>query len=225
MQNCSRIHVNTSAADLEGGALALKTDYKSRTEQRKQLEKDNFDCFVSCKTTIDDIESKLRRIEDGPEGAGTSHLFNIIQGVSLQANRALKPLFERQAQAEKIRTVQGMLQRFCTLFNLPSTIRGSISKGEYDLAVREYKKTKSIALPSHIQVGILKRVLEEVEKVMNEFKSVLFKSMEDPNIDITNLENTVRLLLDLEPESDPVWHYLNNVINSKTTLKNIYRGV
>ncbi|KAJ1424917.1 Cullin repeat-like-containing domain superfamily [Sesbania bispinosa] len=205
----SRIHCNTSAADLEAGALALKTDFKSRTEQRKQLVKDNFDCFVSCKTTIDDIESKLRRIEDDPEGAGTSHLFDIIQDVSLQANRALKPLFERQAQAEKIRTVQGMLQRFRTLFNLPSTIRGSISKGEYDLAVREYKKAKSIALPSHIQVGILKRVLEEVEKVMNEFKSMLFKSMEDPQIDLTNLENTVRLLLDLEPESDPVWHYLN----------------
>jgi len=43
-----------------------------------------------------DIESKLRRIEDDPEGSGTSHLFNIIQEVSLQANRALKPLFERQ---------------------------------------------------------------------------------------------------------------------------------
>lgn len=43
-----------------------------------------------------DIESKLRRIEDDPEGSGTSHLYNIIQGVSLQANRALKPLFERQ---------------------------------------------------------------------------------------------------------------------------------
>jgi exocyst complex component 2 len=52
----SRIHVNTSAADLEGGALALKTDYKSRTEQRKQLVKDNFDCFVSCKTTIDGMD-------------------------------------------------------------------------------------------------------------------------------------------------------------------------
>ncbi|KAL5195391.1 Exocyst complex component SEC5A [Glycine soja] len=205
----SRIHSNTSAADLEAGALALKTDFKSRTEQRKQLVKDNFDCFVSCKTTIDDIESKLRQIEDDPEGSGTSHLFNIIQEVSLQANRALKPLFERQAQAEKIRTVQGMLQRFRTLFNLPSTIRGSISKGEYDLAVREYKKAKSIALPSHIQVGILKCVLEEVEKVMNDFKTMLFKSMEDPQIDLTNLENTVRLLLDLEPESDPVWHYLN----------------
>ncbi|GMP46417.1 hypothetical protein CsSME_00014589 [Camellia sinensis var. sinensis] len=100
-----------------------------------------------------------------------------------------------------------MLQRFRTLFNLPSAIRGSISKGEYDLAVREYRKAKSIVLPSH--VGILKRVLEEVEKVMHEFKGTLYKSMEDPQIDLTNLENVVRLLLELEPESDPVWHYLN----------------
>ncbi|KAI4346388.1 hypothetical protein L6164_007286 [Bauhinia variegata] len=205
----SRIHQETSAADLEAGGLALKTDFKTRNQQRKQLVKDNFDCFVSCKTTIDDIESKLKRIEEDPEGSGTSHLFNIIQGVTSQANRAFEPLFERQAQAEKIRTVQGMLQRFRTLFNLPSTIRVSINKGEYDLAVREYKKAKSIALPSHIQVGILKRVLEEVDKVMHEFKSTLYKSLEDPQIDLTNLENTVRLLLELDSESDPVWHYLN----------------
>lgn len=45
-----------------------------------------------------------------------------------------------------------MLQRFRTLFNLPSAIRGSISKGEYDLAVREYRKAKSIVLPSHVQI-------------------------------------------------------------------------
>ncbi|KAL9679768.1 hypothetical protein QQ045_017635 [Rhodiola kirilowii] len=203
----SRIHRDTAAADLEAGAHALKSDLQGRTLQRKQLVKENFDCFVSCKTTIDDIESKLKRIEDDPEGSGTSHLFSIIQGVSLQANRAFDPLFERQAQAEKIRSVQGMLQRFRTLFNLPSTIRGSISKGEYDLAVREYRKAKSIALPSH--VGILKRVLEEVEKVMHEFKGMLYKSIEDPQIGLTEVENIVRLLLELEPESDPVWHYLN----------------
>ncbi|KAK0577260.1 hypothetical protein LWI29_030327 [Acer saccharum] len=203
----SRVHQDTSGADLESGALGLKTDLKGRTQQRKQLVKDNFDCFVSCKTTIDDIESKLKRIEDDPEGSGTSHLFNLMQGVNSRASRAFEPLFERQAQTEKIRSVQGMLQRFRTLFNLPSTIRGSISKGEYDLAVREYKKAKSIALPSH--VNILKRVLEEVEKVMQEFKATLYRSMEDPLIDLATLENTVRLLLELEPESDPVWHYLN----------------
>lgn len=34
-------------------------------------------------------------------------------------------------------------------------------------------------------MGILKRVLEEVEKVMHEFKGTLYKYMEDPNIDLT----------------------------------------
>ncbi|XP_058087887.1 exocyst complex component SEC5B-like isoform X2 [Magnolia sinica] len=203
----SRIHQDTSAADLESGALVLKTDLKGRTEQKKQLVKENFDCFVSCKNTIDDIESKLKWIEEDPEGAGTANLYHAIHNVSLLANRAFEPLFERQVQAEKIRSVQGMLQRFRTLFNLPSAIRGSISKGEYDMAVREYRKAKSIVLPSH--VGILKRVLEEAEKVMQEFKGMLYKSLEDPQLDLAELENTVRLLSELEPESDPVWHYLN----------------
>lgn len=49
----SRIHQNTSAADLESGALSLKSDLKGRTQQKKQLVKENFDCFISCKTTID----------------------------------------------------------------------------------------------------------------------------------------------------------------------------
>ncbi|KAJ1696288.1 hypothetical protein LUZ63_004800 [Rhynchospora breviuscula] len=203
----ARVHQETSAADLESGALTLKTDLKGRTQQKKQLVKENFDCFVSCKTTIDDIESKLRQIEEDPEGAGTAHLYEVTQRISEVANRAFQPLFERQAQADKIRSVQGMLQRFRTLFNLPSSIRGNIKKGEYDLAVREYRKAKSIVLPSH--VGILKRVLEEVEKVMQEFRAMLYKSMEDPFLDLAELENIVRLLLELEPDSDPVWHYLN----------------
>ncbi|KAL0391817.1 UNVERIFIED_CONTAM: Exocyst complex component SEC5B [Sesamum radiatum] len=162
-----------------------------------------------------DIESKMKRIEEDPEGAGTAHLFDCIQGVCSVANRAFGPLFERQEQAEKIRSVQGMLQRFRTLFNLPSAIRGSISKGEYDLAVREYRKAKSIVCfssgnpGSFYEVGILRRVLEEIEKVVYEFKTMLYKAMEDPNVDLTSLENTVRLLLELEPESDPIKHYLN----------------
>lgn len=51
----SWVHKDTSAADLESGALTLKTDLKGRTQQKKQLVKENFDCFVSCKTTIDGI--------------------------------------------------------------------------------------------------------------------------------------------------------------------------
>lgn len=45
---------------------------------------------------IADIESKLRQIEEDPEGSGTAHLHGATQKISEIANRAFQPLFERQ---------------------------------------------------------------------------------------------------------------------------------
>jgi exocyst complex component 2 len=202
----SHVHQNTAAAAFEGAEEGLKEDLKLRNNELKKLVKENFDCFISCKNTIDDIHTKLEQIESNTEGGGTLHLSKSIKQVEDVANRAFSPLLERQAQVERIRSVQGMLQRFRTLFNLPSSIRTHISKGEYDQAIREYKKAKSLELYSH--VNILKRVLEEVDKIVQEFKETLYKSMEDPHIEVAQLETTRRLLLELEPECDPVWHYL-----------------
>ncbi|PPD94773.1 hypothetical protein GOBAR_DD08209 [Gossypium barbadense] len=77
-----------------------------------------------------------------------------------------------------------------------------------DLAVREYKKAKSIALPSHVSnnarncnvkdvsmVKILKRVIEDYEKVMQEFKGTLYKSMKDPQIDLTSTQSSINKIL------------------------------
>lgn len=58
----SQVHLDTSAADLEAGAFSLKNDLKGRTQQKKQLVKENFDCFVSCKTTIDGLFRSLHLI-------------------------------------------------------------------------------------------------------------------------------------------------------------------
>jgi hypothetical protein len=49
----SRCHRDTPAKDLELGERALKADLQNRKEQLKKLVKDNFDCFISCKNTID----------------------------------------------------------------------------------------------------------------------------------------------------------------------------
>ncbi|OMO61116.1 exocyst complex component 2 [Corchorus olitorius] len=120
--------------DLEAGALALKTDLKGGLNRESNWLKTALAVLFLAKPQLtvsknlisleSDIESKLKRIEEDPEGSGTTRLFNCMQGVSSLANRAFEPLFERQAQAEKIRYVQGMLQRFRTLFNLPTRRRG-----------------------------------------------------------------------------------------------------
>lgn len=45
------------------------------------------------------------------------------------------------------------------------------------------------------QVGILKRVLEEVEKIMYEFKGMLYKSLEDPKIEFRNVCSSYTCML------------------------------
>jgi exocyst complex component 2 len=43
--------------------------------------KQNFERFISCKTTIDDIHVKLKRIESNTKGMSTEVLYNAIQEV------------------------------------------------------------------------------------------------------------------------------------------------
>ena len=45
-----------------------------------------------------------------------------------------------------------------------------------------------------LQVGILSRVLEEVDKIIQEFKEMLYKKMEDPHIEIAQVRACVFLL-------------------------------
>lgn len=113
------------------------------------LNDDNLVVRLVC--DLADIHTKLQQIESNTEGGGTTHLSHSIKQVEDVANRAFSPLLERQAQVERIRSVQGMLQRFRTLFNLPSSIRTYISKGEYEQAIREYKKAKSLDLYSNVR--------------------------------------------------------------------------
>jgi hypothetical protein len=68
--------------------------------------KQNFDRFISCKTTIDDIYVKLQRIESAGTGISTQVLFNAVQEVQGSAKRAFGPLLERHTKAERIKSVQ-----------------------------------------------------------------------------------------------------------------------
>lgn len=47
------MHQNTLAADLERAEEGLNQDLKQRNNELKKLVKENFDCFISCKNTID----------------------------------------------------------------------------------------------------------------------------------------------------------------------------
>ncbi len=64
----------TTMPDLVKGRQNLKIDVSERTGQLKALVKENFDRFISCKNTIDDIHKRLRKSEahDNLSASGSS---------------------------------------------------------------------------------------------------------------------------------------------------------
>ena len=74
----------TSLADLQLGQDNLQRELKERTGQLKALVKENFDHFISCKTTIDDIHKRLRQAEKGQDGGNASYVstHDVIETVS-----------------------------------------------------------------------------------------------------------------------------------------------
>ncbi|CAI5472225.1 unnamed protein product [Closterium sp. Yama58-4] len=197
------VHGGSSARELEEGREKLGETMQREKEQLKRLVQNNFDCFISCKTTINDIERGLASMK---RDCALDTLAAAIFNVDHHSKTAFGPLLERRAQVQRIQSVQGLLLRFRTLFNMPSAIRAHLRKHEYDSAVHEYLKAKSISLTGHS--NILRRVNEEVEKVVDEFSRILYAQMSDPNAPPATVENAIRLLLEIDPDSDPVWQYV-----------------
>ncbi|CAI5970513.1 unnamed protein product [Closterium sp. NIES-65] len=197
------VHGGSSARELEEGREKLGETMQREKEQLKRLVQNNFDCFISCKTTINDIERGLASMK---RDCALDTLAAAIFNVDHHSKTAFGPLLERRAQVQRIQSVQGLLLRFRTLFNMPSAIRAHLRKHEYDSAVHEYLKAKSISLTGHS--NILRRVNEEVEKVVDEFSRILYAQMSDPTAPPATVENAIRLLLEIDPDSDPVWQYV-----------------
>ena len=74
----------TTLADLQQGRDNLQRELRERTGQLKALVKENFDHFISCKTTIDDIHKRLREAEKGQAEGNASYVstHDVIETVS-----------------------------------------------------------------------------------------------------------------------------------------------
>lgn len=72
----------TALEELEAGREALRAAGSERTGQLKALVKQNFDRFISCKTTIDDVHKRLREAELGNEVSGEASTGEVVSAIT-----------------------------------------------------------------------------------------------------------------------------------------------
>ncbi|KAJ3338098.1 hypothetical protein HDU93_009969 [Gonapodya sp. JEL0774] len=225
------VHRNTGFDDLDRGADHLRHSVAQWNDTLKVVVKENFDRFVTAKSTIDgkihfptshnqrvillarvsDLYKEFRSrdmnssVEFGLENFGVA-----LEAATTRAKEVWLPLLERREQAERIRIALGMLERWKVFFNLPSSLQDSMRRGKVDVAVRDYKRGKLLMQTVQRPQKIFDRVWGEVEKIVSSLCTQLLKQLDDPWAPLDSQEKVIGYLLDLDSEADPVWFYLGS---------------
>jgi hypothetical protein len=188
------VHKDTDVGSLRRGLERLRADAAVHVEDIQTLVKDNFERFISCKTTIDDVLTTLRRAEGVPPGAAgvaqptagksrkaaggsggghfptpeqgqTQKMHDSVKAVQKEANKVLGPLLERQSQLDGVRSVLALLRRHKALFGLPARLRAAAERGDVHGALREWKAARALVGPH--EAPLMHRLLAVAEREVN----------------------------------------------------------
>ncbi|KAK9836321.1 hypothetical protein WJX81_005210 [Elliptochloris bilobata] len=216
------VHGDTSLGELRAGLANLRLELSERTGQLKALVKENFDRFISCKTTIDDIHVRLRQAERGLQsGSGavsTSDMVSIIHEVQNEARRAFGALLERASASDRIRGVLALLKRYENLFRLPTRIRQAAEKELYEQVISEYHKARALMadVAAQAKEGVWHNLFLEVVKVVEEMAERLAAVLRDASTSPSRAIEAVKHLLTLQADGarcvadcDPLGLYLD----------------
>ncbi|GMH42432.1 hypothetical protein BSKO_10351 [Bryopsis sp. KO-2023] len=198
------VHENTALKDLDEGMRTLETGLSKRTGQLKQLVKENFERFISCKNTIDDVYVRLHKNEADKRGVNTHSLRASITQVQEDAQRAFAPMVERNQKVQQIKSVIGVIKRFQSAFGLPARIRQLAESEDYPQVVSEYKRAKAMMAES--EVSTWNRLFAEVEKGVSEVCANVIEGLENPDLEPEVVEEFVTVVLQLQSEGLPSAH-------------------
>ena len=244
------VHPNASYAELSQGTNTLKQSIEQRSEALKVLVNENFDRFVSVKATTDSIFRSMTDPEDGPlSNAPTEGIQGFratVLEASSRADGVFRPVLENYVKSMKLRNTLGVFQRSRFFFNLPGSLHEHVEVGNYEAALRDYKKGRYLlesrpgqllpiqtdnnanGKPTETQLAqqqrIFARVWDAVEEIMYRMQSQLLDILRDSKRSVDEQEKCIQVLLELDPLTDPVAVFLESQYGHiRLLLKNSFQ--
>jgi len=207
------VHRSSTLPELQQGLAHLQEDAAARRSAIATLVKENFERFISCKSTIDDVLATLRRAEGVPGGAAagsskrgqpkaapqasqTQQMMQAVKAVQAEAHKVLGPLLERQAQSDSVRTVLSLLRRHRALFALPARLRAAAERGDGHSALREWRAARAIVGPT--EAPVMHRLLAVAEREVNALERGLRWVLAAPGSGVEAAEYSARMLLEIQ---------------------------
>jgi hypothetical protein len=195
----------------------MKRDQKLSKEIKKldtdlqMLVYENYNKFITATDTI----KKMKVHVESMEGEMKNLAINMenITNCSSTINNNLAP---RRSQIEKLSSVNRMLKKMQFLLELPSRLNQCLEMKTYAVAVKYYNIADNI-LKQYSHLPSFQSIQEESMVVMTKIKTALREILNDPTATHNNLEEYLKLLLDLK---EPVDEVLKDFLDGRRSILN-----
>ena len=118
---------------------------------------------------------------------------------------------DRKRESDRIRNVLAALNKFRFVLALPGSIKRHVRSMDYDKAVREYKKAKSVVVHrENRDMELLRQVLEEVDRIIADLRNQLLEKLRNPHAYLEDQQRVISYLIELDCPVDPAWFYLTH---------------
>ncbi|KAG8987405.1 hypothetical protein FRB90_003364, partial [Tulasnella sp. 427] len=228
----SAVHPDATYEELAMGIRNLRHSLDSRSEAIRILVEENFDRFVSVKSSADALYAEMK---DGLLADSTDFASNALKTqlklATTKADQVFLPVLENASKADKLRSTLSVFERSKFFFNLPGSLREAVEGRRYEAAMRDYKKGKflleskpgqllpaslattsgsqsSSSAVSESQNRIFEKVWTAAEKVMSEMRETLLGQLKEPSRSVEEQEKTIERVR-LDPSEEPIWTFLD----------------
>ncbi|XP_048254965.1 exocyst complex component 2-like [Haliotis rufescens] len=197
-------HQNASFEDLKAGLAHMQRKASQRSEGPIAIVRSNLTAILDCLESLSSMYEKFSA-DDIRGDCMNSYAVLLMQAKSC-ADGLFQEVLGRKDKADSTRSALSVLQKFKFLFYLPLNMERNIQRGDYNIVINDYEKAKSLFADT--EVGVFKKVYQQVEKRISDFRMMLHNKLLEPTISLEEQKKLIRYLISLEYNGDPAWECL-----------------
>ncbi|OQR70699.1 exocyst complex component 2-like [Tropilaelaps mercedesae] len=210
-------HMQCSFDNLRMGLKELERRVGNHQEGPTTFLKSNVYAIVKCLDVLKELNKVMNKDRTEMGSALTDGVAQHLKETLEEASSIFDQILRRKESSDSMRTSLSILHKFRFLFNLPAQIEHNVKAGEYDTVISDYSRARSVFHDT--EVGIFKRVLNDVESKVAAFKEKLYEGIRKFPGPLDQRKKLISYLVQLEPERNPGWEAIE--LNQRWLLKSM----